>query len=294
MPKYAKVFDSIWEGSLRGETDPLLVFINLLTHSDEEGVVDRHWKPIADETGLSGERVCEALLFLEAPDDDSRTPTERGRRIVRLNEQRTWGWRIVNHGKYRELCSKSQNAERQARFRERQNSNAPVTRSVTAPVGVGVTASVSSSQGIVKGGLLEVASLPPTQEEYIFTRYNEVAAKMGFPKVTVLNTSRKRSIAARLKEYPHKPEWDAMFAMLEKSPALVNGWFSFDWLVKSIEHFDSVARGWKGIQSKPQKAVGDGRYYETDGIVTARLKTQARDAKTGRLWSEIEAERNEQ
>jgi len=116
--KYAKVFDSIWEGSMRGRADPLFVFVNLLTHSDENGIVDRHWKAIIDETGLPEQRVRDALEYLESPDPDSKTPIEEGRRIVRLDPNRTWGWRIVNHAKYRELCTKSQNAERQRRFRE--------------------------------------------------------------------------------------------------------------------------------------------------------------------------------
>ena len=120
---------------MRGQSDPLFVFVNLLTHADEHGVVDRHWKAIMEETGLPEERVKAALTYLQSPDPDSRTIKEEGRRIVLLDDHRTWGWSIVNHAKYRELCSKKQNAERQAEFRKR---NALVTHSNKQAVGVGV------------------------------------------------------------------------------------------------------------------------------------------------------------
>lgn len=147
--RYAKIFDSIWEGSMRGKSDPLFVFMNLLTHSDEHGIVDRHWRAIADETGLPQDRIVAALTFLESPDEESRTPNEDGRRIVRLDEHRSWGWRIVNHKYYRELCTKVQNAERQAKFRKNNSSvtdsNAVVTHHNILPVGVGVDVDASVS-----------------------------------------------------------------------------------------------------------------------------------------------------
>lgn len=127
---------------MRGKSDPLFVFVNLLTHSDQHGIVDRHWRAIADETGLSQERITKAIEFLESPDHESRTPDEEGRRIVRIDTHRAWGWRIVNHTKYRDLCTKTQNAERQARFRKSNaiitHSNGEVTPSHILPVGVGV------------------------------------------------------------------------------------------------------------------------------------------------------------
>ena len=149
--KYAKIFDSIWDGSMRGKSDPLFVFVNLLTHADDQGVVDRHWKPICDETGLPEKRVIDALNFLEQPDPDSRSILEDGRRIIRIDSHRSWGWRIVNHGHYRELCTRAQNAERQARFRK---SNGEVTHSNKVPVAVAVSVDdpeSSLSEGDSKG-----------------------------------------------------------------------------------------------------------------------------------------------
>lgn len=118
---YAKLFKSIYQGTLRGKSHGLLVFTNLLAHADQEGWVDTHPKSIADEVGLTLEQVQEALNELEAPDTESRSPEEDGRRIVRLDEHRAWGWRIVNHAKYRAIRNeedrREQNRLAQAKWR---------------------------------------------------------------------------------------------------------------------------------------------------------------------------------
>ena len=114
---YAKIFKSMFDGTLRGRPDPLLVFINLLTHCDKEGFVDRHFKAIADETGIPIERVELAVTELERPDCESRTPELEGRRLERIDEHRNWGWRIVNYLKYRKIQDEEARRESQ---RERQ------------------------------------------------------------------------------------------------------------------------------------------------------------------------------
>lgn len=126
MGMYAKLFTSIYQGTLRGNSRGLLVFTNLLAHADQNGIVDIHPRAIADEVGLSHEQVCEALLELEAPDPESRSPDEEGRRIVRLDEHRAWGWQVVNYLKYRAIRSeddrREQNRLAQQRWRERNKS----------------------------------------------------------------------------------------------------------------------------------------------------------------------------
>lgn len=94
----------------------------MLAHADKEGWVDIHPRAIAEEVGLTLEQVNAAIAELEAPDAESRSPEESGRRIVRLDEHRAWGWRVVNHAKYRAIRSeedrREQNRLAQQRFRE--------------------------------------------------------------------------------------------------------------------------------------------------------------------------------
>lgn len=121
---YAKLFTSIYQGTLRGNSHGLLVFTNLLAHADMEGRVDIHPRAIAEEVGLTVEEVKQALLVLESTDDESRSPEEQGRRIVRLDEHRAWGWIVVNYVKYRSIRNeddrREQNRRSQAAWRAKQ------------------------------------------------------------------------------------------------------------------------------------------------------------------------------
>lgn len=120
---YAKLFASIYQGTMRGKPACLLVFTNLLAHADADGFVDIHPRAISDEVGLPLPEVAAALLELESPDPESRSPEEEGRRILRVDDHRAWGWLIVNHAKYKAIRDaderREQNRMAQARRRER-------------------------------------------------------------------------------------------------------------------------------------------------------------------------------
>lgn len=122
---YAKLFASLYQGTLRGCSDSILVFTNLLAHADKHGIVDKHYRAIAEETGISEDRVRAAIEHLESPDPESRSPELDGRRIVPIDEHRAWGWQIVNHGKYRAIKNeddrREQNRIAQEKWREKQN-----------------------------------------------------------------------------------------------------------------------------------------------------------------------------
>ena len=123
---YAKLFASIYQGTLRGNTHGLVVFTNLLAHADAAGWADIHPRAIAEEVGLTVEQVQNALLELESPDPDSRSPEEDGRRIVKMDDHRAWGWRIVNHGKYRSIRSEEDRREQNRIAQEKwRNKNKP-------------------------------------------------------------------------------------------------------------------------------------------------------------------------
>jgi hypothetical protein len=128
---YGKVFGSLWEGSMRGRPGPQLVFVYLIANADARGIVDLHPKVIMDATGLSEADVRTALDALEGPDHESRTPEMDGRRIVRLDEHRAWGWLIVNHEKYMRLQDidhvRQLTRDRVRRHREKRNGSVTVT-----------------------------------------------------------------------------------------------------------------------------------------------------------------------
>ena len=76
---FAKVFASLWQGSMIGRSDLQLVFIYMLANCDAKGVFDQTPEVVSALTGLSLERVEEAIRILESPDPRSRTATDDGR-----------------------------------------------------------------------------------------------------------------------------------------------------------------------------------------------------------------------
>ena len=133
MQMYGKLFASLYQGTIRGKPHEILVFTNLLAHMDKDYNVDKHPRAIADEVGLTVEEVRAALKYLESPDPESRSPEHEGRRILRIDEHRDWGWHMVNGKKYNGYRSeedrKEQNRLAQQRWRARHGSNADVSNS---------------------------------------------------------------------------------------------------------------------------------------------------------------------
>lgn len=97
---YAKIFRSLWDGSLADSWEAWATFVFLLAHADAEGFVDMTRAAVARRSGLPLEVVERGLEVLMAADPDSRSPEEGGRRIVLIGA-RSWGWQIVNYGTYR-------------------------------------------------------------------------------------------------------------------------------------------------------------------------------------------------
>lgn len=122
---YAKLFSSLWKGSLYGARNEQHVFIYLLGNCDSQGVIDTVPEAIASATGIPLPEVIEAIHQLESPDERSRTKEAEGRRISRLDDDREWGWFIVNYSKYRQIRNEEErrayhrNYQRQRRARLR-------------------------------------------------------------------------------------------------------------------------------------------------------------------------------
>jgi hypothetical protein len=129
---YAKLFTSIYQGTLRGNSHGLLVFTNLLAHCDKNGYADIHPRAIAEEVGLTVEQVKAAIDTLESADDESRSPELDGRRIVRMDEHRAWGWNVVNYVKYRAIRDEEDRREQNRLSQERwRNKHKPPSEPVS-------------------------------------------------------------------------------------------------------------------------------------------------------------------
>lgn len=120
---YGKIFESIYKGTLYGQWEALITFQQMIVLCDSDGVIDMTPPAISAITSIPLNIIEKGIEVLENPDPYSRTPDHEGRRIERLDDHRPWGWRIVNHEKYRDMTDydtiKEQNRERQRRRREK-------------------------------------------------------------------------------------------------------------------------------------------------------------------------------
>lgn len=117
---YAKVFGSLLDSTVwRLDDGDRLIWITMLVMADRDGIVESSVPGLADRARVSRERCEHALAVLSAPDPDSRTKADEGRRIREVDG----GWQIVNYEKYRDKAtaeeSRAKAAERQRRKRDR-------------------------------------------------------------------------------------------------------------------------------------------------------------------------------
>lgn len=108
---YVKIYgDRLRNSSLWLESkETRLVFVEMLAIADFRGWVNTpSVRVLANALNMSVEDTEAALAVLEAPDLESRTETDDGRRLVRSQG----GWQIVNYEFYREFRTERQESAR--------------------------------------------------------------------------------------------------------------------------------------------------------------------------------------
>jgi hypothetical protein len=122
---YGKLFASMYDGTLYGQWQAIVTLQQMVILADEDGIVDITPPALAAKTSIPLEIIEKGLEQLSEPDKYSRSADEDGRRIVLLDENRPWGWRIVNYQYYRDLANreekKRKDRERIAEKRKKNN-----------------------------------------------------------------------------------------------------------------------------------------------------------------------------
>lgn len=108
---YARIFQSIYDGTLVEDWRALVTFQQMLVLCDADGVVDMTPRAISRRTGIPIEHIEAGIHVLESADPTSRTEAEEGRRIIRVDPHREWGWYIVNYKKYKEIRNEEDRRE---------------------------------------------------------------------------------------------------------------------------------------------------------------------------------------
>lgn len=119
---YTPAFDSLYDGTLCGRWPAAALFASLLPLIDSRGHIDMSPQAISARTGWPMDLLVTGLAQLQEVDPESRSTDEDGRRLILLDQGRSWGWRVVNHAFYREkarLLAKNAKEVEQGRNAER-------------------------------------------------------------------------------------------------------------------------------------------------------------------------------
>lgn len=114
---FAKVFSQIFDSSIAEDYNCRRMFMDLLVLADSDGAVDMTVEAISRRTNVPVEEVVKYVKQLCQPDAKSRSKLEEGKRLVPLDSQRDWGWRIVNYVHYRKIRDET---ARREYFRDKQ------------------------------------------------------------------------------------------------------------------------------------------------------------------------------
>src|SRR6516225_11333585 len=101
---YAKIFRQIFDSSISSNSKVRHLFMDLLVLADVTRVVDMTHDAIARVTNVDLQEVVAGIEELMKPDPASRSGAANGARLVLIDPaQRSWGWRITNFGRYRNM-----------------------------------------------------------------------------------------------------------------------------------------------------------------------------------------------
>ena len=100
---YGKLFEQMYDGTLSADWKAMVTFQQMIILANEDVVIDITPPALARKTGIPIDIIEHGVEKLEQPDKYSRSQDQKGRRIIRLDDHRPWGWFIVNYKRYRDM-----------------------------------------------------------------------------------------------------------------------------------------------------------------------------------------------
>jgi len=277
---YTKLFNSLITSTVWREDDPTrIVWITMLALADKNGEVQASVPGLAHLAGATIESTRIAICKFMAPDPDSRTKDDEGRRIEEIDG----GWLLLNHAKYRALASKDEtitaNAIRQQRFRNKRKrnvthvthnnaivtpSNAPVTddRYIAEAEAEAEAKIKKERESLSSESDSNSDSLAASRNGKLSTlslEWNRLCNKL--PAVRDMSVKRRKKEAARLKEHP-LAWWKEIFEAINSSKFLTGGsergWRAdYDWIISDGTNALKVLEGKYSNREQKQDEVDD-------------------------------------
>ena len=284
---YAKIFGSLFDGSMRGEPDLILVFVNMLTRCDKNGVDDRVPRAISDEVGLSLERVDSAIQKLEGSDAYSRSRNNDGRRIELIDPERPWGWVIINYDKYRQIRKADDRRVYMQQLMQKKREKVDRVSTLLAPVS-NPLAPVSFplamlAKGEVEGEVeVEVDAHSSKSTVACFPdgkKVKNVKKKTPKPKGKKASKINAELIAEIYSIYPRKSGFARAMKAIEKALQRVDS----KTLIKRVKDYrDAVAKWRAGDEDYvpyPASWFNDSRWMDDDESWVRHYRAEPTDAR---------------
>ena len=140
---YGKIFESMYDGTISVNWKALVTFQQMIILCDSQGIIDITPPALSRRTNIPLDIIEEGIKYLAEPDEYSRSPDCEGRRIVLIDDDRNWGWRIVNYDYYKQLASRDDKRTKDAARLADKRANAKKVNG-----GAGVANSRSESQSV--------------------------------------------------------------------------------------------------------------------------------------------------
>lgn len=224
---YGKVFDSIYDGTLYGHWEAIVTMQQLIVLANADGVIDMTPHAMAARTSIPLNIIQSGLEFLAKPDPYSRTPGDEGRRIVLLDDHRPWGWKLVNHGKYKRLRDMEQKREAdRVRIAEKRTQNNDVAIE-SQPV-ANVAHAYADANADTKNKSSRAIALPEWLPLEAWQAWMEVRKRMKVPNTdraiklhieTLTKLKGQGQDAARVLDEATKRGWRALYPLNDVSPS---------------------------------------------------------------------------
>lgn len=103
---YTPLYDTMLSGTLYGRWPHTGIWACLLSRASREGVIDETPQSLAAAIGVPVDMLTTCIHDFMQPDPESRTTEHEGRRLELIDPKRSWGWKVINHSKYREKARK--------------------------------------------------------------------------------------------------------------------------------------------------------------------------------------------
>lgn len=283
---FAKIFNQIFDSSIAENPSVRRMFMDMLVLADRDGVVDMTHEAISRRINVDLKEVVECISCLEQTDPKSRSKDADGRRLLALDPNRTWGWRIVNWDKYRQSATQEMlrmaEAERKAEYRKRHGNNqSPPPVPPPSPSGTEGEAEADPSR-TCPGQVHDSLGLP---DEAKFWNLNCGT----LPKVINISPSRNRHLKERRKDLFWVANFKQAVVRVSQTEFCLGqndrGWrASFDFILQP----DAVTKIMEGKYDGPPIQPSSFRGNGTKSIMEMRTILQAKETLANQIkerWS---------